>query len=98
MLKKLARSIREYKKQTLITPLLMIGEVSCECVIPLITKRLIDGIQAGCEMRDIFRYGLMLVAMAFVSLFFGPTPISRCDQLPSVSLLCALSRPEVNVP
>ena len=71
MLKKLARSVREYKKPTLLTPLFMVGEVSCECIIPLITKLLIDGIQEGCEMRDIVKYGLMLVAMAFLSLTFG---------------------------
>ena len=78
MLKKLARSIRAYKKQTLLTPVLMIGEVSCECVIPLITKNLIDGIQAGADMNDIIKWGLMLVAMAFVSLFFGVAAGKLC--------------------
>ncbi len=71
MIKKFIPSIREYKKQTLITPVFMIGEVCCECVIPLLTKLLIDGIQDGCEMSLIVKYGLMLVVMAFLSLAFG---------------------------
>ncbi|MBR0510141.1 MAG: ABC transporter ATP-binding protein [Clostridia bacterium] len=78
MLKKLARSIREYKKQTLLTPLLMIGEVSCECIIPLITKWLLDSIQNGCRMADIWRYGLMLVGMAVLSLTFGSVAGKLC--------------------
>ena len=71
MIKRLFGCIREYKKQTVLTPVLMIGEVVCECIIPVITARLINSINAGCEMSDIIKYGLMLVIMAFTSLFFG---------------------------
>lgn len=71
MLKRLAGCIREYKKQTILTPVLMIGEVVCECIIPVITARLINSINAGCEMTDIIKYGLLLVLMAFTSLAFG---------------------------
>lgn len=71
MLKKLIGCIREYKIHTILTPILMIGEVVCECIIPVITAKLINSINAGCELGDIVKYGLMLVAMAFVSLAFG---------------------------
>ncbi len=71
MLKKLIGCIREYKIYTMLTPVLMIGEVVCECIIPVITAKLINSINAGCELSDITKYGLMLVAMAFVSLAFG---------------------------
>ncbi len=71
MLKKLAKSIREYKKDTILTPVFMIGEVSCECVIPMITAKLINAIESGCGMGDITKYGLLLVLMALVSLSFG---------------------------
>ncbi len=71
MLKKLAKSIREYKKHTILTPIFMIGEVSCECVIPMITAQLINSIEAGCGMDEIAKYGLLLVVMALVSLLFG---------------------------
>ena len=71
MVRKLAGSVREYKKQAILTPILMMGEVSCECVIPLITKNLINGIQDGCAMGEIVRDGVLLILMAFVSLGFG---------------------------
>ncbi|MBE6790897.1 MAG: ABC transporter ATP-binding protein [Ruminococcaceae bacterium] len=71
MLKHLFRCIRGYKLQTVLTPVLMIGEVVCECIIPVITARLINSINAGCEMNEILKYGLMLVLMAFTSLAFG---------------------------
>ena len=71
MIKRLLKCVREYKKPAFLTPVLMIGEVVCECIIPVITARLINSINAGCEMTDILKYGLMLVVMAFVSLTFG---------------------------
>jgi len=71
MLKLLLGCIREYKKQTILTPVFMIGEVVCECIIPVITARLINSINAGCEMADIVKYGVLLVLMAFTSLAFG---------------------------
>lgn len=71
MLKHLLRCIRGYKLQTVLTPVFMIGEVVCECIIPVITARLINSINAGCEMSEILKYGFMLVLMAFTSLAFG---------------------------
>ena len=71
MIKRFIGCIREYKIHTILTPILMIGEVVCECIIPVITAKLINSVNAGCELGDIVRYGLMLVAMAFVSLGFG---------------------------
>lgn len=71
MIKKLAQSIREYKLFTILTPILMIGEVSCECVIPMITAKLINAIEAGTGMQEITKYGLILVLMALISLAFG---------------------------
>ncbi len=78
MIKKLAGSVREYKKATIATPFLMVGEVSCECIIPLITAKLIDTINAGSEIRDIVKYGVMLVLMACISLFFGAMAGKTC--------------------
>lgn len=71
MIKRFIGCIREYKIHTILTPILMIGEVVCECIIPVITAKLINSVNAGCELKDIVKYGLMLVAMAFVSLAFG---------------------------
>ena len=71
MIKRLAASIREYKRDTILTPLLMIGEVVCECVIPLYTAQLVNSIQAGCTRDVIFYYGLRLLGLALLSLCFG---------------------------
>ena len=71
MIKRLAASIREYKRDTILTPLLMIGEVVCECVIPLYTAQLVNQIQAGCTRDVIFYYGLRLLGLALLSLCFG---------------------------
>ena len=71
MIKRLAQCLREYKKATILTPMFMVGEVTCECIIPLLTAQLINGIQAGEGMDFITRYGLGLLAMAMLSLAFG---------------------------
>ena len=71
MIKRLAHCIKGYEWQTFITPLFMIGEVSCECIIPMITKNLINSIQDGCSMKEVTKDGLLLIAMALVSLTFG---------------------------
>ena len=71
MIKKLAASIRQYKKQAIATPLFMIGEVSMETVIPLVMSYLIDrGITRG-DMNQIWLYGAILLCTAFISLFSG---------------------------
>lgn len=53
MIKRLSACIREYRLQTILTPLFMVGEVACECIIPLITSNLVNGIQNGCGMAQI---------------------------------------------
>ena len=53
MLKRLLQCLREYKRATILTPIFMVGEVTCECIIPLLTAKLINGIQAGCTMEFI---------------------------------------------
>ncbi len=71
MIKTLAKSIREYKTSSILTPILVSAEVVVECIIPFITAKLITEIQHGCEMSVIVKYGLLLVAMAAISLTFG---------------------------
>ena len=71
MIKTLAKSIREYKRSSILTPLLISAEVIVECIIPFITAKLITEIQNGSELGVIFKYGLLLIAMAMISLIFG---------------------------
>ncbi len=71
MIKKLASHVREYKKQAILTPILVMGEVILEILIPLIMAELIDkGIDGG-SMPDIIRYGVALLISALIALAFG---------------------------
>ena len=71
IIKRLAGSIREFKKDSLITPLFVSFEVVMEVIIPLILASLIDdGITAG-NMGIILRLGLALFISAIFSLIFG---------------------------
>ena len=71
MFKKLFRSVREYKKESLFAPFFMIGEVAMECLIPLFTARLINSIQTGSDMREIMHYAWILIGMALLSMTCG---------------------------
>ena len=55
ILSTLSRSVREYKKMSLMTPVLVIGEVVIECIIPFITAQLITEMQLGCGVDVICR-------------------------------------------
>jgi ATP-binding cassette subfamily B protein len=71
MIRELAKSIREYKKLSIITPILISLEVVIECTIPFITASLVNKIKNGCDLNTIIRYGAVLVIMAVLSLMFG---------------------------
>jgi len=71
MIKKLIKSIREYKKQTFLTPIFMILEVVMETLIPFLLAILIDsGVKLG-DMGVITRFGIYLVISALFSLTFS---------------------------
>lgn len=71
MVKTLAKSIREYKKDSILTPILVSLEVVLEVIIPLLMANLIDyGIDEG-NMGYIWKMGIALLIAAFLSLFFG---------------------------
>ena len=71
MLKTLGKSVREYKKTALITPLFVTAEVVLEVLIPLLMADLIDkGIYTG-QMNVILKIGLQLVLASILSLMFG---------------------------
>ena len=78
MLKVLARSIREFKKMSILTPILVLGEVVMECIIPFTIANLVNEMQAGCGMDVIVRYGAELVVMAVLSLVFGVAAGNTC--------------------
>ena len=71
MIRELAKSIREYKKPSIATPILVGLEVVMECIIPFITANLVNQIKYGCSISVIIKYGFILVIMAVLSLIFG---------------------------
>ena len=78
MLKTLMKSIGEYRKVTILTPVLVIGEVIVECLIPFIIATLVREIQRGCELSVIMRYGGLLIVMAGTALLLGWAAGTTC--------------------
>lgn len=78
MIKTLARSIREYKKVSILTPLLVTVEVVLECIIPFVIANLVNQMQNGCGMDVIVKYGVALVIMSVISLIFGGAAGATC--------------------
>ena len=71
MNRKLLRSVREYKRETILTPVFVALEVLMEVLIPLLMAKIIDvGIMDG-DIGYIVKMGIILVVLAIVSLFFG---------------------------
>ena len=70
VLKTLVKSVRQYKLQSVLTPVFMVGEVAMECLIPRIMSMLIDEFYGG-KIAPVFKFGCILIAMAMVSLVFG---------------------------
>ena len=71
MIRLLAKSIREYKRDALLTPLFVTLEVIIECILPFLTANLVWEIQTGCELSTILTYGIILIVLAGFSLYFG---------------------------
>lgn len=71
MNKTLFKSIREYRKQSLLAPILVILEVLMEVLIPLEMAKIIDIGIANGDLGYIVQRGIVLVAMAMLALFFG---------------------------
>lgn len=71
MIKILIKSIREYKKDSLLAPFFMVGEVFMEVLIPFYMAKLINnGIEAE-NMSYILKMGLLLIVLCIISLSCG---------------------------
>ena len=78
MVKTLAKSIREYKKPSILSPIFVSIEVILECLMPLVIMQFIAKINPsgttsteGVQMSMILIYGVILIAMAVLSLVTG---------------------------
>lgn len=71
MIRTLLSQVKEYKSPSLLTPFFTGLEVLLEVLIPFVTASIIDkGIEAG-NMGQVFRYGSLMLVMAFLSLLCG---------------------------
>ncbi|MBQ8885725.1 MAG: ABC transporter ATP-binding protein [Clostridia bacterium] len=68
MVKTLLKSVREYKRASLITPVFMVLEVVCECLIPLMMSKMLAG---NAPMGQILKYGGIMLLLACLSLTCG---------------------------
>ena len=71
MIKKILRSLKEYKKYAILTPICVLIEVILEVTIPFLMSRLIDDGITNSNIDIVYKIGIILVLCAFVSLIFG---------------------------
>ena len=71
LIKTMLASLREFKKPTVMTLVLIVCEVFIEVLIPFYTARLVNMIKAGTAMGEVVKLGLILVLMAVISLSCG---------------------------
>lgn len=71
MIKTLAKSIREYKKHTILTPIFVALEVIMEILIPFVMAKLVDYGIYGSNMPIIYKLGLLLLLLVVFALIFG---------------------------
>ncbi len=78
MIRILMKSIREYKRPSILAPVLVGLEVVMECIIPFVVAQLVNQIKAGAGLEVIGQYGLILVVLAVLSLAFGAGAGANC--------------------
>ena len=72
MIKQLLKGTEKYKKQIILTPITMLGEVSMEVLIPYIMALMIDnGIKGDYGLPYTIKMGALMIGAAVVALFFG---------------------------
>ncbi|SEO64121.1 ATP-binding cassette, subfamily B [Amphibacillus marinus] len=72
MIRKLLAFLGEYKRQTILTPIMVTGEVALELMIPFLMARIVDyGILGDGGMGYTIRVGLLMILMAVLALVFG---------------------------
>ncbi len=69
--KRVLKSVREYKTPAIVTILLMMGEVALEVLIPFITANLVNNIKAGAELNLVLRDGGIMILAAILSMVCG---------------------------
>ena len=71
MIPKILKSLRQYKKDTILALVFIIGEVILEVLIPAITAPMVNSIKAGANMDEILKSGGLIAVAAIISLVCG---------------------------
>ncbi len=81
MLKTILKSVREYKKPSILAPFFVAAEVVMECIIPFVTAKLVNTINAeeGFDMPTLLKYGAVLLVLAAAALTFGALSAHFCS-------------------
>lgn len=73
MLRKLLKNVGEYKKETILTPVLVILEVATEVIIPLLMAKIVDVGLAKGDINYVVKVGIVMLISSFLALYFGMT-------------------------
>ena len=68
---KVFKSVREYKKYAIITPLFMVGEAAVECALPFVMSLFVDSIENATSVSSLLPYIFTIIGMAVVSITCG---------------------------
>ena len=73
MIKTLLKSVREFKKASIVTPLLVFFEVILECIIPFVIAEMVEMIETERpdNINAVLGYGAVVALLALTSLAFG---------------------------
>ncbi len=71
LFKKVFKSVREYKKYAIITPLFMVGEAAVECALPFVMSLFVDKIEGASSLSTLLPYIFAILGMAVVSITCG---------------------------
>ena len=78
MIRTLLKSVREYKRPSILTPLFVFFEVVLECLIPMVIAGLVKTYEETQSVGDILFYGAIVVVLALLSLTFGAAAGVTC--------------------
>ena len=78
MIGTLLKSVREYKRPAIMTPILVFFEVILECLIPMVIAGLVNTYEKTQDIKDILAYGGVVALLAILSLTFGALAGVNC--------------------
>ena len=80
MFKRFLKSVREYKRPSILTIIFIVLEVIIEVIIPFITADLINDIRAGIEVSELIKTGALRIVLALCSLSCGGIAGFTCSK------------------